>query len=206
MKDGVLVFGGTFDPVHVGHLIVSRAAMEQVGADRVVLMPSATPPHKAGPVASATDRLAMLREAVGDDEVFEISTMELDRGGPSYTYLTLRELRASLGSSCPVSWLIGLDMLRELDAWRNAEEVVESCRIVTAVRSPLPDDLDCLMARLAGMFGSQRARSLREDLLSTPTIDISSTEIRNRSQRGRSIRYFVPDRVAHYIERNGLYA
>jgi nicotinate-nucleotide adenylyltransferase len=205
MLQPLVCFGGTFNPVHVGHLIVARAVAEQLGAQRVALVPSAIPPHKACPGIRAEDRLAMLKLAVQDDELFEVNPTELQRPGPSYTIDTLAVLRRLHGPQVELVWVVGLDMLVELPAWHRAAELVEQARIVTAMRPPAPGNLDDILSPLLAAFGPDRAARLRADILPTPLIEISATQIRQRVRQRRSIRYLVPDAVAQYIERQGLY-
>ena len=201
----LVCFGGTFNPVHVGHLIVARSVAEQLGANRVVLIPAAIPPHKARPGAAAEDRLEMLRLAVAGEELFEVDSLELERPGPSYTIDTLGALRRRHGSDAELVWVIGLDMLAELPGWHRAAEVIAEARIITAARPPMPQDLEERLAGLGRAFGEEQARRLRAGMLATPLIDVSATEIRQRVRHGRSVRYLVPDAVADYIQRHGLY-
>lgn len=206
MGERIVIFGGTFDPVHVGHLVVARHVAERLAARRVTLMPAAVPPHKAA-AGSATGehRLAMLRLAVEGDALFEVSTLELDRPGPSYTFDTLTQLRGLHGPDAELVWVVGMDMLRDLPGWHRSAEVVELARIVTAARPPAPDDWPQWGGRLRQRFGDARAAQLTSDVLDTPLIDISSTDIRRRVREGRSIRYLTPPGVVEYIERQGLY-
>lgn len=199
-----MVFGGTFDPVHVGHLIVARAAAESVEAPKVTLMPTRQPPHKSQRGASAEHRLAMLRAAIGDDPLFEASDLELRREGPSYTVDTLRQLH-ELWPDVEICWLIGLDMLQILHQWRDAAEVVERARIVTAVRPPRPGDLREQLAELRNAFGQERFEQLLADVIETPLIEVSSTEIRRRAGRDLPIDYLTLPAVVDYVHQHGLY-
>lgn len=205
MREPLVCFGGTFNPVHVGHLITARAAAEKLGARRVWLIPAAIPPHKACPGVRADDRLAMLRLAVREDELFEVSPLELERPGPSYTVDTLAALRKLHGSDVELIWLIGLDMLTELGTWHRTAEVVELARVVTLPRPPLPPDLDACLSALAETFTPEQVRRLRADILPTPLLEISASQIRRRVREGLSIRYLVPDSVWDYIAHQGLY-
>jgi nicotinate-nucleotide adenylyltransferase len=203
MGAGIGLFGGTFNPVHIGHLIIARAALEHLGLERMVLIPSANPPHK-GPqgVADAEDRLAMLRLAVADEADFDVSACEIERPGPSYTIDTVAFFRKELGDRAELYWLIGADSLSELASWHRVVELVGMCQIVTAARpgweSP---DLSALTERV----GERQVRRLRDGILPTPRIDISASEIRRRVRQGRSVRWLVPMAVAQYIDRLGLY-
>lgn len=200
---GTALFGGSFNPIHHGHLIVARAVAEWLGVSRMVLIPSAQPPHKqGGELASAADRLEMARLAVAGEPGLEVSDIEVCRHGPSYTFLTVEHFRGLLGPAATLYWVIGGDTLPELHTWYRISELVERCRIVTAVRPGYEEpDLDALGRVLSA---GQIAR-LREDILPTPRIDISATWIRRRVREGRSIRYLVPEPVRQHIERRGLY-
>ncbi len=200
---GVVLFGGTFNPIHIGHLIVARAAAEHLGVGRVVLIPSANPPHKSGEeLASPADRLEMARAATAGEPGFEVDDIELRREGPSYTVLTVRAFRRRLGDEVPLFWLIGADTLSELAAWYRTAELVSLCRIVTAVR-PGYDRPDTTPLRR--VLSAEHVRRLEEDIIPTPRIDISATDIRRRVREGRSIRFLVPDAVADRIVAGGLY-
>ncbi len=204
MPDGVVLFGGSFNPIHNGHLIVARSVAEQLGAARVVLIPAANPPHKnSADLADAADRLEMVRLAVRAEPGWEVSDCELHRAGPSYTLDTVAHFRREIGGGAELCWIIGADSLTELVSWYRIEELVEMCRIVTAARPGWErPDLDVLRARLTP---AQIAR-LAADVLDTPRIDIAATDIRRRVREGRSIRYLVPDAVEAYIRKRTLYA
>ena len=184
MGERVGVFGGTFDPVHVGHLAIARAAIETVPLDRVVFVVARRSPLKdRSPLASEADRLTMLRAAVRGESAFAVSTLELDRPVPSYTVDTLEEL-ARTGAS--LFLILGGDAFADLARWHRAERVRELATILVAARPGAPAP--------AG------AR-----LLDAPLLDVSARELRARAARGRSLRYLVPDTVWRYIEERGLY-
>jgi nicotinate-nucleotide adenylyltransferase len=205
MPQLLVCLGGTFNPVHVGHLVAARAVAEQVGASRVLLIPAAIPPHKACPGVRADDRLEMLRLAVRGDDLFEVNSMELERGGPSYTVDTLTALGKLHGPAVELVWVIGLDMLVELGSWHRAGDVVKLARIVTALRPPVPDNLEERLAALVAVFGPEQTARLRADILPTPLLDISASDIRQRVRQNRSIRYLVPESVAQHIAAHRLY-
>lgn len=201
---GIALFGGSFNPIHHGHLIVARAVAEQLGVSRLVLIPSAQPPHKRGDeLASARDRLEMVRLAIEGEALLDVSDVEVRRSGPSYTFLTVEEYRRSLGPGVPLYWVIGGDTLPELHTWYRIRELIELARIVTAVR-PGYEQPD--LSALAQALPAEKIEQLRADILPTPRIDISATGIRRRVREGRSIRYLVPEAVGEYIARQGLYA
>lgn len=173
----------------------------QIG--RVVLIPSARPPHKPNRIlADGGDRLAMCWLAVAGDRLFEVSDWELGQDGPSYTLNTVEHFLAGAPEWGRLHWLVGMDSLRELHGWHRAGELVERCTIVTAARPGAPRPTE---AELAERFTSEQARRLRDHVIDSVEIDIAATEIRARVAAGRSIRYLVPEAVRAYISERGLY-
>ncbi len=205
MARQMVLFGGTFDPVHFGHLIAARSVAEQCDFERVTLVPAARAPHKQGMSASVADRLAMLRLAIEGEGLFDVSEAELLRQGPSYTFDTLTALRSHHGPAVQLHWLIGADMLADLPNWQRAAEVIELARIVVACRRPWHDRLAGILSDLSAQFGPEAADRLAGGLVQTPLIDISSSEIRRRVTEGRSVRFLVPEAVGAYISSRGLY-
>jgi len=185
------LLGGSFDPVHVGHLVAADRAAEALGLERVTFVPCARQPLKAtGPVASGAHRLAMLELAVAGHRPFAVDPIELDRDGtgPSYTVDTLRALQARRPGERLVL-LLGADAAADLPRWRAVQEVVRLAEVAVLTRPGAPEP----------------ARGLVRHVVATPAIEISASDIRARCLAGKSIRYLVPDGVADYIERNGLY-
>lgn len=203
MAELITLFGGSFNPIHNGHLIVARSVLETLGASKLVFIPSANPPHKMGSdLAAADDRLEMVRLAIAGETGFDLSDCELKRNGPSYTFDTVTHFRRTLGGNVQLAWLIGADSLPELASWYRISELVETCRIVTAARPGWEQpDLGVLRPRLT----DEQIRRLQADILTTPRIDISATDIRRRIRDGRSIRYLVPEAVSAYIQGKSLY-
>ena len=203
MPDRLILFGGSFNPVHFGHLINARSAAELLDADRVVLIPSLNPPHKRDvEMPPAEVRLEMLRLAVKDDPLFEASDAEIRRGGTSFTYDTVLHFRRERGDAIELVWLIGADTLPELATWHRTEDLVRLCRMVT-LRRPgweMPD-LNALRRRV----GEEVVNQLTVDIIRTPRIDISATDIRSRARQGKSLRYLVPDQVARFVHEQRLY-
>ncbi len=202
--DRLLLFGGSFNPIHHGHLVVARHVAEQLDVARILLIPSATPPHKQDrKLAETAHRLALCRLAVAGDEHFAVSDWEARQAGPNYTLHTVQHFTAAAGAAGEVCWLVGMDSLHELHTWHRAGELVDACRIVTAARPgrDVPD-----RRTLVKRFNEPRADKLLQDVLETPRIDISSTDIRRRIQQGRSIRYLVPPAVAAYVAEHALYS
>lgn len=206
MSDRLLFFGGSFDPVHHGHLIVARAVAEQLCAARIVLVPARQSPHKDRIHASAADRLAMLRLAVEGQELFETSDIEITRASPSYTFDTLEEFRRGHGSAARLAWIIGADMLADLPKWRRARDLVEQFDLVIAARPMDATALEAAFANIEKSFGPDRARRLRAAVVQNPLIEISSTDIRARVAARKSIDFLVPPSVAQYIRQKNLYA
>ncbi len=187
------VFGGTFDPPHVGHLALAEWARDELRLDRVLFVPAARPPHKRHRrISAAADRVAMTRRAVRGNAGFGVSTIEVRRRGPSYTVDTLRALsRRHPGAA--LFLLVGEDSLREFHTWHAPEEILRIAKLVVAGRPGA-------RAR-RGLV--PRARIVR---LGNPVLDVSSSTLRRRARSGRSVRYFVPDAVARYITAHRLYA
>jgi nicotinate-nucleotide adenylyltransferase len=197
------LYGGSFDPIHFGHLISARSVAEQLGLAKVILVLSPRPPHKATAALSDADhRLAMTRLAVADDALFEVSDVELLRAGPSYTIDTVFSLRRQLGDDAELFLIIGADTLPELHTWRRIQDLLTLVTIVTTTR---PGWRRPRESSLAQAVGPGSARNLLEHCRPTPAIDISSTDIRRRAASGRPIRYLVPEAVASYISREHLY-
>lgn len=195
------IFGGTFDPVHFGHLILAEQCREQCRLDEVRFMVAGDPPHKQqAPILDGKHRVEMLKFATAGHEAFGIDERELKREGKSYTVETLTELTAELPDA-EFSFLIGGDSLVDLPDWREPERIAELATIVAVNRGddPLPADED-----LEAQLGSTIAKRLR--LVTMPAVEISSTDIRHRVRAGKSIRYLTPRAVEVYIGEHGLYA
>lgn len=202
MSQRIGLLGGTFNPIHHGHLIVARSVAERLGLDRLVFIPSALPPHKSGrPIAPAGHRLAMTELAIEGEDDFDVDDLEIRREGPSYTIATVEQYRDRMTDRDELFWVIGSDSLPELRLWYRIADLLEMCRFVTAVRPGFEEpDLSTLQELPPG-----RVKQLRDDFLETPRIDISSTDIRRRVADRRSIRYLVPPAVMNYIEEHQLY-
>lgn len=205
MTERIVLFGGTFDPVHNGHLIAARAVGEQRGYRRITFVPSARGPHKGPAVASDADRLKMLNLAVDGEDMFEVSQAELQRPAPSYTFDTLQEIKEACDDDTPIDLVVGADMLADLINWYRADDVVKMARLVIAARPPWHEKIGAISALLAERFGKHQAADLVVGICTTPLIDISSSEIRERLTAGLPIRYMVPDAVEEYIRSRGLY-
>jgi nicotinate-nucleotide adenylyltransferase len=197
MRVGVI--GGTFDPIHVGHLIMAEGARDVLDLQRVVFVPAGQPPHKRSRrISPAVHRLAMARLAIAGNACFTTSRVDIDREGPSYTVDTIRLLQEAWGPDVRVYFLIGGDSLAELPTWHQPERLIEICQVVAVPRPGSEPDLDALNDKIHGA-------SERVQILHLPLVDLSATEIRDRVMDGRSIRYLVPDTVEQYIYRHRLY-
>jgi nicotinate-nucleotide adenylyltransferase len=193
------ILGGTFNPPHIGHLVCAQEARAQLQLDRVVLMPVHTPPHKEalddpGPEV----RLALCQAAIGGDEELEISTLEVERGGASYTVDTLRALHGSREGD-DLTFIVGGDMASSLPSWREPEGVLELARLAVAERE------EHRRQEIAERLGGLRGANERVVFFTMPRLDISSSDIRRRVAQGRPIRWLVPGEVCDEIERRGLY-
>lgn len=198
-----ILYGGSFDPVHEAHLSAAEHALRLLQADRVLLMPNASPPHKAqGTVASAAHRVAMLRLAIEDRPGLELCTHEVDRGGVSYTFDTVEQLLAGGLSGDALVLLIGQDSVPDLPDWYRGPEL--AARVPIAV-IPRPEAPEPDWHRLEAALGEAAVASMRRLWLPIPPLDISSTDLRLRVREGRSIRCRCPDPVVDYIEANELY-
>jgi nicotinate-nucleotide adenylyltransferase len=198
-----LIFGGSFDPIHAGHLAVARAAARLLGADRVSLVPAADAPHKRGAAsASAADRLEMCRRATSGDPLFDVLDVEVRRGGVSYTIDTLRELRDGPCRGDSLMLLLGQDAFADFATWRNARELAASTPIVIV---PRPDAKTVPWDEMERALGKPTTDAIRSRVLPTTPVEASSTAVRARVAAGKSIRCWVPDPVADYVEERGLY-
>ena len=193
MKIGI--FGGTFDPVHFGHLFIGEWIRDEFALDRIVYIPSGCPPHKQEHEITPFDiRWRMLGLSIDDNPHFIMSDAEKEPGHPSYTFETVRALAENENINREELFLIvGEDSLRDMPKWKHPEEIARSCRVIAA--------------RRRGVSLGEKAPALFADALfsSLPVIDISSTEIRERVREGRSIRYMVPRAAEEMIYREGLY-
>jgi nicotinate-nucleotide adenylyltransferase len=197
------VLGGTFDPVHLGHLVLAQDAFERLELDRLFLVPCRMPPHKnGGAFASPEDRAAMLELAVECDPRFEVSRVELEREGPSYTIDTLLALRERHPGAKFVL-LVGADTLLELHGWHRIGDLLALCEVAALPRPGT--DLSARTAADLGVSDPELAERLWARRVDGHGVDISSTEIRMRLAEGLSIRYLVPDPVAMYIAEHRLY-
>jgi len=182
MKIGI--YGGTFDPIHHGHLILAREARERFGFEKVILVPAAASPFKSPPAASGQVRLAMMRAAIEDEPGFELDDCELRRPPPSYTIDTIEEIRTRVGDA-QIHYLIGEDNVPTLPKWHRFDELTQAVQFIVLDRTGAPPDHPYAIVHRK--------------------IDISATEIRKRVASRKSIRYFVPQAVEEIIRRDKIY-
>ena len=194
------VFGGTFDPIHLGHLAAAEEAAHHLVLTQVLFVPAQHQPLKEqAPRASDADRLAMLRLAIIGNARFAVSTLELERPAPSYTIDTLRALHAAHGPGCELYFLLGIDAVNTLDRWREPAELLRLARLVVMSRGEVHEP-DWALLRAIDPDAASRV-----DLLSVPDMDLSSRELRRRVAAGEPIRYQVAEEVRAYIESHQLY-
>jgi len=196
------IFGGTFDPVHWGHLLLAESCREAAELDEVWFVPAATPPHKQRrTLTEAGKRIEMLELAIAGHPQFKVCRLEVARGGVSYTVETLRQIRASMPEA-ELFLLLGADSLEELHTWREAETICELA-LPLVVRRPNHEPI--IHETLLSRIGTARWEQIRRHMVDMPLIEFSSTEIRRRVAEGKSIRYRVPRAVEEYIHAHGLY-
>jgi nicotinate-nucleotide adenylyltransferase len=206
------VLGGTFNPIHLGHLRSAEEVREAQRLDRILFVPSASPPHKRRDgLASAAHRLAMVRAAVAGNPFFKVSTIEIERSGHSYSVDTLRALRARMPRAA-FSFIMGSDAFREIDTWKDYESIFGLCDLVVTSRPPVDETplVELLPVAVRDQFWYvKRALTHRTGnqiiFQRISSLDISASSIRERLAVGLSIRYLVPPSVERYIARHGLY-
>lgn len=195
--------GGTFDPVHHGHLVAAEAVRARLGLERVVFVPAGRPPHKVDrQVSDEGHRYLMTVMATVTNPLFAVSRIEIDRPGPSYTVDTVRAFREALGPRSPLYFITGFDAVREILTWREPDVFLQLCRLVAVTRPGYP------MAEVEALRAGLRRQAEVEDplhILEVPALAISSSDIRRRVAAGEPIKYLVPESVETYVEKTGLY-
>lgn len=200
MEHRIGIMGGTFDPIHYGHLLTAEYVRDACGLTEILFIPAANSPFKLErKVAPASDRLTMTRLAVRDNPYFEASDIEMCRRGVSYTSDTIDELHRQLDGRAEFFFITGADAINDLPDWHEAKHLLESCHFIAATRQGTKLD----MAYLREAFGTLCENHIHQ--ITTPELEISSTEIRERIGSGRSVRYMLPPAVADYIKKEGLY-
>lgn len=193
------ILGGTFDPIHFGHLVAAEECRYLLQLDKVLVLPAGQPPHKVERrTAPAHHRLAMVELAVRSNPGLSVSRVEIDRGGPSYSVDTVAALREESGPAAEIYFIIGLDVVGELLTWHQPERLLDLCQLAAVSRPGYRLDIAPLLSRLP----NARERIVR---VPTPELDIASSDLRARVASGRPIKYQLPEAVEEYIIVNRLY-
>jgi nicotinate-nucleotide adenylyltransferase len=202
-KRKIALFGGTFDPIHLGHTTVASAAAEHIRAETVVFIPAKRSPLKGFlPKASDEDRLKMIALAVADEKRFEVSDYELRKAAPSYTLETVRQFQTDYGDETSIHWLVGADGIDDLIYWHKIVELIDACNLTTMYRAGCkPPNF----AKFEDIWGRRRVQKLQRNVVPTPLVDISSTEIREKIAAGKDVSDGLHPAVADYIRKNELY-
>jgi len=202
-KRVIALFGGTFDPIHLGHTTVAGEACKHIGAEQIVFVPAKRSPLKGFlPKAGDADRLKMIALAIADNEKFQLSDYELQRPAPSYTLQTVRHFQTEFGGETAIHWLLGADSIGDLAYWHRIVELIDQCNLSTMYRAGCePPDF----SRFESVWGRQRVEKLQRNIVPTSLIDISSTEIRRLLAAGRDVTAMLHPAVADYVYSHGLY-
>ncbi len=203
MNKKIILFGGSFNPIHLGHIEVAKFSFNYIGADRLYFVPAKRSPFKKHePEVSDFDRVKMIELVIKDEPNFLIDKCELNRPAPSYTVDTLKYFKEEFGKAGEFYWLIGADMVRDLGKWYKIDELFDLCEVCIMNRGGVEDvDFDYVEQQLGG----EKAGRLRKNMIETPLIEISSTDVREKLEQGQDVSGLVDDRVLEYIRKNGLY-
>lgn len=205
MRIGIM--GGTFNPIHYGHLVTAEEALSQFKLDRVIFIPTGHPPHKTtGKLASPEDRYMMTAMATASNSHFFVSRIETERKGKSYTIDTLKELKKIYGKGSDFYFITGADAILEILTWKNTEEIITLCKFIAATRPGY--NLSRIEELRKKLFGDNKNSKLRKDgisIMEIPALAISSTDIRERIKTNRPIKYLLPESVCNYLLKYGLY-
>ncbi len=199
----IALFGGTFDPIHFGHTKVAVVAAEHIGAETVFFIPARCSALKySPPQAGDDDRFKMIELAISDDHSFRVSDCELKRAAPSFTLDTIRYFRSRYGEQTELFWLLGADAVEELHRWHKIKEIIDECNLSVMYRAGFdPPDF----TSLENSWGKQRVQKLRENVIKTPLVNISSTQVRERIARGLDVSDMLHPSVVDYINERSLY-
>jgi len=202
-KRKIALFGGTFDPVHLGHITVAISAAESINAEKVIFIPAKHSALKEiPPVATHADRLEMLSLAIAKQEHFELSDYELKKTSPSYTLDTIRYFKTKYSHDFLIHWLVGADSVDDLPLWHKITKLIDECNLCVMLRA------DCAkpdFSKFTNLWGRERIEKLQNNIIQTPLINISSTEIRQKITAGKDVNDMLSGEVAQYIKRKGLY-
>lgn len=202
-KRRIVLFGGTFDPIHLGHTTVAADAAKHIGAEKLVFIPAKRSPLKGFlPKANDDDRLEMITLATADEKSFQVSDFELQKPAPSYTLETVRKFQQEYGDEASIYWLIGADGIDDLAYWHMIVELVDACNLTTMYRAGCePPDF----TKFEAIWGRRRVDKLQQNIVQTPLVDVSSTEIRKRLAEGQNVTRMLHPAVSDYISQHGLY-
>lgn len=194
------LMGGTFNPIHIGHLVTAEEAFYQFKLDEIIFIPSGQPPHKIdGEIAPAEDRYLMTVIATASNPHFTVSRIEIDRKGPSYTVDTLREMKKIYGEETELFFITGADAIIEILTWKDPEIIADMCEFIAATRPGYS------LKRFEELHLVGSAKLPKVHFMEIPALAISSTDIRRRVKEGRPVKYLLPDGVAAYLMKRGLY-
>lgn len=199
----IILFGGTFDPIHLGHTLVAAAASEFIGAEKTIFIPAKRSPLKASlPRADDNHRLKMVNLAIADSGNFQLSDYELNRPEPTFTYQTVSHFQKEFGGEISIYWLVGADSIDELPLWHQISDLIDVCNLAVIYRAgfPKPD-----FTGFDGLWGRRRIEKLQKNVIETPLIDISSTKIREKLAAGLDVTDMLAPAVADYIRKHHLY-
>jgi len=203
-KTRIGILGGTFNPIHMGHLIMADEVCKRHHLSKVIFIPAYIPPHKyVNDLADASHRYQMVKVAVNENDKFEISDIEIRREGKSYTIDTVQEILHHYGQDCEVFLIIGADSLNEMELWKNIKKLSQLCHFVIVNRPGFSTDAT---PRLAELIGNKNISDIEKLRIEIEPVGISSTEIRKRLKDGVEIKGLVPDCVEAYIKEHGLYS
>lgn len=198
-KRKIGIMGGTFNPIHLGHLMIAEVAYEAFNLEQVIFVPAYKPPHKDKEVISPEHRYAMTQEAVRDNPHFSISDVEMKRNGPSYTVDTIRYFKDLYGPDADFYFIAGTDSIQDLPNWRYIDELLDLCYFIGAMRPEGSEQVDAVI----DTFGQKGREKIH--LLEVPEMKLSATYLRKRLRRGETVRYMLPKCVVDYIETHHIY-
>ena len=203
VKRKIALFGGTFDPIHLGHTAVAADTAKMIGAEKIIFVPAKRSPLKGFfPKAGDSDRFKMISLAIAHNKNFQVSDYELQKPEPSYTLETVRQFQADYGGETSIYWLIGADSIDELQLWYGIADLIDECNLSTMFRAGCePPNF----AKFEDIWGSGRIEKLQKNVIKTSLVDISSTEIRNRLAVGDNVTDMLHPDVADYIRKHNLY-
>lgn len=193
----ITIFPGTFNPIHIAHLIIAETARSQFNLKEIIFITANIPPHRSINIAPAIDRYNMVKFACEENPYFHVSDLELKRDGPSYTVDTVLEIKNTLSPSEKINMIIGADAISMIDTWNGAQEIINNTNFLIIPRPGCPDVPQCLLNTGLDNYSYQ--------IINSPFMDISSTRIRDNINQGNSIRYLVTEPVRKYIEDNATF-